>query len=129
MPIEAVHTSKKPAGFYSSGVKAGGLLFIAGQMPFDDQGRLIGEDVGDQTRQAMRNIEAVAAAAGGSLRNLVQVTVYLTDISQWREFNAAYGEVMNAAGVTVLPARAAIPVKELSRGALLEIQALAWLGS
>ena len=107
---EAIFTSNAPTprGFYSQGVKAGPLLFIAGMLPVDHEGKLVGGTAGDQTRRAMSYVAAVAEAAGGSLASLTQVTIYVSDIAEWPEVNSAYKELM--ADAPVPPARAVVPV-------------------
>lgn len=125
---QAVFTERapKPAGFYSQGVKAGPLLFISGQLPFNTQGQIVGETGAEQTTQTLRNIQAILEAAGGQLNQLVQVTIYVSDLGLWPEVNAAYSAFLDA--VPVRPARAVVPVKDLHYGAKLEIQAVAYLG-
>ncbi|MEO7653811.1 MAG: RidA family protein [Bryobacteraceae bacterium] len=115
----------KPGGFYSQAVKAGAFLFIAGQLPFDLDGKMANGDAAAQTALCMRHIRTILEATGGSLANLVQVTVYVSDIGEWPSVNAAYRDCMT--GVPVPPARAVVPVKELHFGAQIEIQAVAYL--
>jgi 2-iminobutanoate/2-iminopropanoate deaminase len=76
-----------PAGAYSPGIVSGGFLFIAGQGPFDTEGRLVGVTFAEQLRRTFENLEAVALAAGTSLRNAVKLNVYLTDIDDWAALN------------------------------------------
>jgi 2-iminobutanoate/2-iminopropanoate deaminase len=88
---------KAPAsgGAYSPGVRAGGFVFVSGQVPRDPAtGQLVGDDVESQTRQVMANVKSVLEAAGGSLADLVAVTVYLADVGDWGRFNAVYKEIM-----------------------------------
>ncbi len=114
-----------PRGFYSQAVQAGQMLFIAGQLPLDMSGQIVGETAGEQARQALDNIHSVLLAANADWRHLVQVTVYVSDIEHWPAVNAVYQEVL--AGVPVPPARAVVPVKSMHYGALVEIQATAYL--
>jgi 2-iminobutanoate/2-iminopropanoate deaminase len=116
----------RPGGFYSQGVRAGGFIFVAGQLALDRAGKFTGGSMRDQARQAMDNVAAILRAGGGTLADLVQVTVYVTDIQYWGEFNEAYKEIMK--DVSFPPARAVVPVKDLHFGALLEIQAIAMVG-
>lgn len=82
-----------PAGGYSQGMIVGDLLFTAGQGPADPQsGQLVGETTGEQTRQTLRNLAAVLAAAGCTFRDVVKTTVHLADLADFREFDAAYRE-------------------------------------
>ena len=112
-----------PQGHYSQAVRVGALVFISGQLPLDRQGRLITGTVADEVRQALSNVRAVVEAAGGTMANLVQCTIYISDVSHWTEADEAYGAFFS--GVPVLPARAIVPVKEMHFGAHIEIQAVA----
>ena len=116
----------RPGGFYSQGVRAGNLIFVAGQLPLDREGKFTGGGVRDQARQAMANVAAIVRAGGGTLADLVQVTVYITDIQQWGEFNETYKEILK--DVSFPPARAVVPVGDLHHGAMVEIQAVAMVG-
>jgi len=124
---EAVFTDQapRPGGFYSQAVRAGQLLFVSGQLPLDSNGKVKGESAGEQARQAIQNVAAILSAAGATLADLVQVTIYVSDISQWSDVNAVYRELLK--DVPVPPARAVVPVKEMHFGAQVEIQAVAVL--
>lgn len=124
---EPILTSAAPApgGYYSQAVRASGFLFISGQLPLDLQGKLKGQTIGEQTAVCLANVEAILRAAGGTLRHLVQVTVYVSDITHWPEVDRVYRDRLE--GVPFPPARAVVPVKELHYGALIEIQAVAVL--
>jgi 2-iminobutanoate/2-iminopropanoate deaminase len=113
----------EPKGNYSQGILVGGLLFISGQLPLAPEGHLVGSTVAEQTKQALSNVKAILEAAGGTLSNLVQCTIYVSDITHWGEVDKVYGTFMS--GVPVLPARAVVPVKEMHYGAQIEIQAIA----
>lgn len=114
-----------PRGFYSQAVQAGSMLYVAGQLPLDLSGQLVGETAADQARQALGNIRSVLQAAGADWQHLVQVTIYVSDILHWPAVNSVYQEAL--ANVPVPPARAVVPVKEMHYGALVEIQATAYL--
>jgi reactive intermediate/imine deaminase len=118
-------SAPKPGGFYSQAVKAGPMLFISGQLPLDLEGKVNGVTPGQQTERTLQHIESIVRAAGGTIRDLVQLTVYITDVQHWPEVNAAYQSFLK--DVPVPPARAVVPVKELHYGALVEIQAVAYL--
>ena len=111
-----------PAGHYSQGITHGGLVFVAGQLPFD-AARPGGLPAGAtaQTEQALRNVRAILEAAGSGLDRLLSVTVYVTDIALWPEVNAAYARLLG----DHRPTRAVVPVPTLHHGALVEIQAIA----
>lgn len=125
--MHSVSTNKAPApgGHYSQAVRAGQFLFISGQLPITVDGTLLKGSAAEQTTQTMKNIEAIVREAGGSLENLAQVTVYITSVDYWPEVNSAYKECLGETQVP--PARAVVPVKELHYGALIEIQATAYL--
>jgi 2-iminobutanoate/2-iminopropanoate deaminase len=114
-----------PRGCYSQAVQAGAFLFIAGQLPIDLERRVVGYTPGQQMRQALRNMLAIVEAAGGQLSDVVNVTVYVSDMEYWSEVNAAYAEFF--APVAVKPARAVVPVKEMFSGSQVEVQAVAYL--
>ncbi|WP_456321948.1 Rid family detoxifying hydrolase, partial [Palaeococcus sp. (in: euryarchaeotes)] len=80
-------SAPKPIGPYSQAVKAGNFLFIAGQIPADKDGNLVKGDIKAQTRQVLENIKAILEAAGGSLENVVKVTVYLKDMNDFGAMN------------------------------------------
>jgi 2-iminobutanoate/2-iminopropanoate deaminase len=80
-----------PAGPYSPGLVAGGLIFLSGQGGFDPEtGQLVSDDVGEQSEQAFRNIEVLLHAAGATLDDVVSCLVHLSDLAQFAEFNASY---------------------------------------
>jgi len=108
-------------GPYSHAVRAAGLLFCSGQIPLDpDTGELDGDTPAQQATRCLRNLEAVCAAAGTTLRDAVRLTVYMTDLGAFGAVNEAYAEFFTADP----PARVAIGVSELPRGAQVEIDAV-----
>lgn len=121
---EIISTPKAPAaiGPYSQAVKAGGMLYISGQLPIDPAtGAFAAGDVSGQTRQSLENIGAILAEAGCGFGSIVKVTVLLADIGDFAAMNAVYAEYFTEA----CPARAAFAVKDLPKGALVEIEAVA----
>ena len=126
---EAIHTDSapQPRGHYSQAVRSGSLLFISGQLPLDREGNVVKGTMGEEAAQALENIRAIVEAAGGSTADIVQCTIYLSDISHWNEVNGVYGAFFS--GVSVLPARAVVPVKEMHYSARIEIQAIAILSA
>ena len=114
-------------GPYSHAVQAGGLLFCSGQVALDpDTDELAGDTPGEQASRCLQNLEAVCAAAGASLHDAVRCTVYLTDLAgAFAEVNEAYGEFFSADP----PARVAIGVAALPKGAQVEIDAIVALPS
>jgi 2-iminobutanoate/2-iminopropanoate deaminase len=124
MPREPIRSedAPPPGGPYSPAIRAGDFLFLAGQGPFDAEGRRIGGRVADQTRQALANLDAVARAAGGSLSDAVRVGVYLSSLEHFDEMNGVYREFFK----DPLPARTTIQSDLLDFD--VEIDAVVWLG-
>ena len=115
-----------PAYAYSHGTVVGNLAFVAGQVALDGEGNLVGEgDVVTQTRQVLANIESILAVAGASLSDVATTTVYLKDLSDFEAFDLAYAEVFG----NHRPARATVGAEMVRPEYLVEIQAVAVLGS
>lgn len=114
-----------PIGPYSPGVVASGrLLFVSGQIPLDPEtGELVKGTFKEMARRAIENLLSVVEAAGGSVENVVKVTVYLRDIGKYGEFNEVYSEFFSGAK----PARAVVEVSNLPKGVEVEIEAIAVL--
>lgn len=90
-------TAPEPAGPYSQGIVSGDLLFTAGFGPQDrSNGNDVAATVGEQTRQVLRNVQAVLAEYGATMDNVLKVTVHLADLADFAEFNEAYGEFFRA---------------------------------
>jgi len=126
-PRTVVATDKAPAaiGTYSQAVRTGNTVYLSGQIPLvPGRMELIGSDMRSQITQVFENLQAVAAAAGGSLRDVVKVNVYLTDLAHFPLVN----EVMASYFSQPYPARAAVGVAQLPRGAAVEIDAVMVLG-
>ena len=108
-------------GPYSHAVTADRLLFCSGQVPLDpDSGELVGEGAAEQATQCLRNLEAVCEAAGTELDSAVRLTIYTTELERFAEINEAYAEFFEGEP----PARAAVGVAALPKGALVEIDAI-----
>lgn len=120
-----VSTPHAPAavGPYSQGVVAGGFLFTAMQIPLDpSSGTLVApDDIAAQTRRVLENLQAIVEAAGSSLERVVKVTVYLQDVADFPAMNAVYGDFFPREA----PARAAVAVSALPRGARVAMDAVA----
>lgn len=119
-----IHTPNAPAaiGPYSQAVQTGNMLFVSGQIPIDPAtGAFAGEDIVTQTHQSLTNVRNILAAAGYSVNDVVKTTVLLADIADFAAMNAVYGEYFSENK----PARACFAVKDLPRGALVEIEAIA----
>ena len=120
---EAIDAPAAPAaiGPYSHAVRAGQLLFCSGQIPLDAQtGELAGDNPAAQARRCLENLQAVCAAGGAKLEDAVRLTVYMTDLAAFAEVNDVYGSFFP----NNPPARVAIGVAALPRGAQVEIDAI-----
>lgn len=126
MSRSIVSTSSAPAaiGTYSQAVRAGDTVYVSGQIGLDPLTMQMVEGFEAQTVRVFDNLKAVAEAAGGSLADAVKLTIYLTDLSHFAKVN----EVMARYFAEPYPARAAVGVKELPRGALVEADAILVLG-
>ncbi len=112
----------KPIGPYNQAVQAGNFLFVSGQFAIDPQeNKLIVENVRLQTRLIMENVKVILNSAGYSLNDLVQVTVFLSSMSLFEEFNHEYAKFFEGE----FPSRSLVG-SELKRGALVEISAIAY---
>ena len=121
---QSVSTDRAPdaIGPYSQAIRSGSLLFCSGQVPLDpSSGELIKDDIEGQTRRCLENLAAVCEAAGGSLADAVRCTVYLTDMNDFARVNEAYGSFFEGPEP---PARVAIGVAALPKGADMEIDAI-----
>jgi 2-iminobutanoate/2-iminopropanoate deaminase len=108
-------------GPYSHAVRSGELLFCSGQIPLDpDSGQIVGDSAAAQAERCLENLRAVCEAAGTTLQRAVRLTIYMTDLSEFAEVNEAYGRFFSADQ----PARVAIGVAALPRGAQVEIDAI-----
>ena len=125
---EVVRTEAAPAPFqgapYSQAIKAGGLVFVSGQLALrPDHAEIVGETIQEQTEQVLTNLRAILEEAGSSLDKLVKTTVYLVDLGDFQGMNEVYAR---HAGENP-PARATIEVSALPSGAKVEIEAIAAL--
>ena len=121
--MKQIHTDRAPAavGPYSLAVVSSGLCFTSGQIALSPEtGEIVGVDIASQTRQVLENLCAVLAAAGTSAETVVKTTCYLADIADFAAFNAVYAEYFPGK-----PARSCVAVKDLPRGALVEVEAVA----
>ena len=124
--LERVSTPKAPAaiGPYSQAVWAGDFLYLSGMMPIDPAtGALEPADITLQAQRIMTNIQAVLAEAGLTQENVVKTTCFLSDMGNFAAFNAVYG-----AYFTSTPARSCVAVRELPKGALVEVEVIAYKG-
>jgi 2-iminobutanoate/2-iminopropanoate deaminase len=128
MALKQITTDKAPAaiGPYSQGVVANGFLFTAGQIALDPAaGKIVDGGIVEQTDQVMKNLDEVLRAAGASWGDVVKTTVYLHDLAHFPTVNEIYGKWLGSAR----PARSTVQVPALPRGAMVEIDAVAVIGS
>lgn len=126
MSRDTIETDRAPAaiGPYSQGVRAGRTVYLSGQIPLAPGSKdLVDGPFDKQVRQVLRNLAAVAEAAGAGLDAVVRLTVYLTDLSHFDTVNAVMEEFFEAP----YPARAAVGVRELPKGAALEMDAILFI--
>lgn len=118
-----VQTNKAPEaiGPYSQAIVSGDLVFTSGQIPLDPEtGVLVGENITEQTHRVCKNLETVLNAAGSSLKNAVKTVCFLSSMADFADFNAVYAQYF-----TERPARSCVAVKELPKGALVEVEVVA----
>ncbi|MEM3832960.1 MAG: RidA family protein [Thermoprotei archaeon] len=127
MPVKKIiftEKAPKPIGPYSQGVFASSFLFISGQIPIDPvTGQLVEGDFATKVRRVLDNLKNIVEAAGGNLRNIVKVNVYLKDMNKFGEFNSIYSEYF----LDSPPARSVVEVSNLPRGVDLEVEAIAFI--
>jgi reactive intermediate/imine deaminase len=122
MAVQVIHTDSAPKaiGTYSQAVRCGATVYLAGQIALDPATMELAAGAGAQIHRVFQNLRAVARAAGGDLKNIVKLTVYLTDLGNF----ALVNETMAKYFSPPYPARAAVGVASLPRGALVEIDAI-----
>jgi 2-iminobutanoate/2-iminopropanoate deaminase len=121
---KVISTSKAPAaiGPYSQAIQVGNLVFASGQIPIDPaMGNFVAGGVREQARQSLTNVKAILDEAGLTLDNVVKTTVFLADMNDFADVNAVYAEFF----AEPYPARSAVAVKTLPKGALVEIEVIA----
>lgn len=120
MSKSVIHTDRAPQaiGTYSQAIKSGTTVYLSGQIPLiPETMQMVSNDFTEQAEQVFKNVEAVCEAAGGSTHDLVKVNIFLIDLSNFATVN----EIMSRYFKQPYPARAAIGVKELPKGSLIEI--------
>ncbi len=126
MDILSISTSKAPGavGPYSQGIKAGNLIFTSGQLPIvPETGELLKGDIKEETRQCLKNVEAILKEAGATLENIVKVNIYIVDMDMFSSINEAYEEYFDEHK----PARSCVEVSRLPKDGNIEIEAIAVL--
>jgi 2-iminobutanoate/2-iminopropanoate deaminase len=110
-----------PVGPYSQGIRADNLVFVSGQIPLDpNTGDFVSEGIREQTQQALRNVESILVAGNSSLDMTIKATVYLTDIADFSVVNEVFSDFFS----NQPPAREAVQVAALPKGAKIEISAI-----
>jgi len=127
MSKAAVSTDKAPSaiGPYSQGIRAGNLVFTAGQIALDPAtGQVVAPGIQEQTTQVLENLKAILEQAGSSLQQVVKATVFLKDFNDFAAMNSVYGAYLAPDGVTP-PARTTVEVSRLPKDVLVEIDLIA----
>lgn len=120
---KAISTDQAPQaiGPYSQGILVGQFLFVSGQLPINPaNGKIVAGDIADRAAQVFRNISAIAESAGGSIKDAVKVTLFLTDMGDFQQVNEVYGQFFQKP----YPARSAIQVAALPLGSNIEAEAI-----
>ena len=126
--MKIVRTDNAPAaiGPYSQGIVVNGMLFASGQIALDPaSGEMVGTTIQEQTEQVMKNVTGLLEAAGTDLNHVVKTTCFLDDINDFVAFNQVYARYFDEN----LPARSAVGVDALPKGALVEVEVVAYVGS
>ena len=122
--MKAINTKNAPAaiGPYSQAIEVNGFVYTSGQLPIDPAtGEFAGSDIKSQAEQSLKNVKAILEEAGLTMKNVVKTTVFLADMADF----AAMNEVYSAYFSEPYPARSAVAVKTLPKGALVEIECVA----
>jgi len=120
--MQKIHTNNAPEaiGPYSQAIKIGNMIFTSGQIALTPDGKFLDEDVKTQTKQVCENLKAVLQEAGADIKNVVKTTIFLADINDFSAVNEVYGEYFSHK-----PARSTVAVKDLPKGAKVEIECVA----
>ena len=119
-----ISTTNAPAaiGPYSQAIRVGNIIFTSGQIPIDPAtGSFVEGGIKEQTRQSLLNVKAILNEAGTTMDHVIKTTVFMADMNDFAEMNSVYSEFFN----TPYPARSAVAVKTLPKGALIEIEVIA----
>jgi len=125
--MEFVRTDKAPkaVGPYSQAVVSGNFVFVSGQIPLDPEtGKMVEGGIEEKTRRVLENVSAVLESVGLSLKNVVKVTVFITDLSNFEKVNKVYSKFFG----DHKPARSFVEVSALPKGAEIEIEVIAEKG-
>ena len=122
--MKCVNTNQAPAaiGPYSQAIDAGNMVFVSGQLPIDPAtGNFVEGGIKGQTHQSLTNVQVILEAAGLTMGNVVKTTVFMADMNDFSDMNTVYAEFFSEP----YPARSAVAVKTLPKGALVEIEVVA----
>ena len=122
--MKAISTEKAPAaiGPYSQAIQVGNLVYISGQIPIDPAtGMIVKGGIKEQTLQSLTNVKAILEEVGLTMSNVLKTTVFMTDMGDFADMNSVYAEFFTEP----YPARSAVAVKTLPKGALVEIEVIA----
>ena len=125
--IKAIHTKNAPSaiGAYSQAVKAGGFMYVSGQIPLAPESmEIVSEDFNVQVKQVLENLKAIIVDSGCKLSDVVKLNVYLKDLADFQSVNDAMSTVFDEP----YPARAAVEVSRLPKDVLVEIDAIVYIG-
>ncbi len=121
--METIETKKAPAavGPYSQGKKHGGLIFLSGQLPVDPETGVMPTSIEEQAHQSCKNVGALLEASGSCFDNVIKTTCFIADMNDFAAFNSVYEKYF-----ITKPARSCVAVKDLPKGALCEIEVIAF---
>ena len=125
--MEVISTKKAPAaiGPYSQAIQVGNLIYTSGQIPIDPATGVFADGgIKEQTRQSLTNVKAILEEVGLTMSNVVKTTVFMADMNDFADMNSVYAEFFTEP----YPARSAVAVKTLPKGALVEIEVIAEIG-
>tara|TARA_B100000902_G_scaffold187496_1_gene179541 strand:+ start:91 stop:480 length:390 start_codon:yes stop_codon:yes gene_type:complete len=125
--IKAIHTKNAPSaiGAYSQAVKAGGFMYVSGQIPLAPESmEIVSDDFSVQVKQVLENLKAIIVDSGSKLSDVVKLNVYLKDLADFQSVNEAMSTVFDEP----YPARAAVEVSRLPKDVLVEIDAIVYIG-
>lgn len=120
----STNNAPKAIGPYSQAIIYGNMVYTSGQIALSPEtAALVGDNVIEQTEQVMKNLSAVLKEAGSDMKNIIKTTCFLSDIADFAAFNEVYGKY-----ITEAPARSCVAAKDLPKGALVEVEVIAYIG-
>lgn len=125
MEFVSTKNAPQPVGAYSQAVIAGDFMFISGQIPLTKEGETVERDIKKQAKTAIENVREILKEKNLDLKNIVRFEIYLDDINNFKEVDEVYAELMQ----NHRPARQAMEVANLPKGARIEVSCIAWIGN